>query len=88
MGKGHSNYDSYHFLLSELKLNGILRETLILAREDMKMIKIMSHPKKIFGSTLCWYDWLEKHRDFGDCYNKAFTCLDEEGNLRMVQGIP
>jgi hypothetical protein len=27
------------------------------------------------------YDWL-------DCYNKAFTYLDEEENLRIVQGIP
>jgi hypothetical protein len=33
-------------------------------------------------------DWLEEHHDVIDCYNKAFTCLDEEGNLRSVQGIP
>ena len=23
-----------------------------------------------------------------DCCNKAFTCLDEEGNRKIVQGIP
>jgi hypothetical protein len=23
-----------------------------------------------------------------DCYNKVFTCLNEEGNLKKVQGIP
>jgi predicted aspartyl protease len=33
-------------------------------------------------------DWLDKHNAILDCYNKDFTCLDEEGNLRVVQGIP
>jgi hypothetical protein len=33
-------------------------------------------------------DWLDKHHVVLDCYNKAFTCLDEEGNLRTIQGIP
>jgi hypothetical protein len=29
-------------------------------------------------------DWLDKHHVVLDCYNKAFTYLDEEGNLRKV----
>jgi hypothetical protein len=33
-------------------------------------------------------DWLDMHHVVLDCYNKAFTCLDEEGNLKTVQGIP
>jgi hypothetical protein len=33
-------------------------------------------------------DWLDQHHAILDCYNKSFTCLDEEGSLRMVQGIP
>jgi hypothetical protein len=33
-------------------------------------------------------DWLDEHHVVLGCYNKAFTCLDEEGNLRTVQGIP
>jgi hypothetical protein len=33
-------------------------------------------------------DWLDQHHVVLDYYNKAFTCLDEEGNLRAVQGIP
>jgi hypothetical protein len=32
-------------------------------------------------------DWLDQHHVVLDCYNKAFTSLDEEGNLRKVQGI-
>jgi hypothetical protein len=32
--------------------------------------------------------WLDQHHTILDCYNKAFTCLNEEGNLRTVQGIP
>jgi hypothetical protein len=33
-------------------------------------------------------DWLDQHHVILDCPNKAFTCLYEEGNQRMVQGIP
>jgi hypothetical protein len=33
-------------------------------------------------------DWLDQHHAIIDCNNKAFTCLDEEGTLRKVQGIP
>jgi hypothetical protein len=33
-------------------------------------------------------DWLEKHQDVLDCYNKTITCLDEEGQQGKVQGIP
>jgi hypothetical protein len=28
------------------------------------------------------------HHAILDCYNKDFTYLDEEGNLKIVQGIP
>ena len=33
-------------------------------------------------------DSLEVHRVKIDCYNKTFECMDEEGNLRVVRGIP
>ena len=33
-------------------------------------------------------DQFEAHREKIDCYNKTFECLDEEGNLRIVKGIP
>jgi hypothetical protein len=32
--------------------------------------------------------WLDQHHDVLDYYIKAFTFLDEEGNLRTVQIIP
>jgi hypothetical protein len=32
-------------------------------------------------------DWLDQHHAIIYCHSKAFTCLDEEGNLRTVQGI-
>jgi hypothetical protein len=32
-------------------------------------------------------DWLDQHHAILDCHNKEFTCLDEEGTLRKVQGI-
>jgi hypothetical protein len=31
---------------------------------------------------------LEKHHADLDFYNKEFNCLDKEGNLRTIQGIP
>ena len=33
-------------------------------------------------------DWLEAHRENIDYYNKTFECLDKEGNLKVVKGIP
>ena len=33
-------------------------------------------------------DWLEVHRVKLDCYKNNFECLDEEGNSRVVKGIP
>jgi hypothetical protein len=33
-------------------------------------------------------DWLDQHHAILDCYNKAFTCLDEKRNLRTIHGIP
>jgi hypothetical protein len=33
-------------------------------------------------------DWLDQHHALLDCRNKSFTCLDEEGNRKIVQGIP
>ena len=33
-------------------------------------------------------DWLESHRVKLNCYNKNFECMDEEGNPRVVRGIP
>jgi hypothetical protein len=33
-------------------------------------------------------DWLDQHHVVLEYYNKTFTCLDEEGNLREIQGIP
>jgi hypothetical protein len=33
-------------------------------------------------------DWLDQHHALLECHNKRFTCLDEEGNWKIVQGIP
>jgi hypothetical protein len=33
-------------------------------------------------------DWLERHHDVLDCYNKIIICLDEEGKQGKVQQIP
>jgi hypothetical protein len=41
-----------------------------------------------FYDCLIGMDWLDRHHVFLDFHNKTFTCWDEEGNLRTVQGIP
>jgi hypothetical protein len=33
-------------------------------------------------------DWLDQNHALLDYHNKRFTCLDEEGNRKIVQGIP
>jgi hypothetical protein len=41
-----------------------------------------------FYDYLIGMDWLDQHHAILDYHNKEFTCLDEEGNLRKLQGIP
>jgi hypothetical protein len=59
-----------------LNMNGVN------TKADLKIILIGSY------DILIGMDWLDKHYAILDCYNKYFTCLDEEGNSRIVQGIP
>jgi hypothetical protein len=51
-------------------------------KDDLNIIPLGSY------NFLIGMDWFDEHHDVLDCYNKAFTCLDEEGNLRIVQEIP
>jgi hypothetical protein len=51
-------------------------------REDLNIIPLGSY------DFLIGMDWLDKNHVFLECYNKEFTFLDEEGNLRTTQGIP
>jgi hypothetical protein len=51
-------------------------------REDLNILPLGSY------DCLIGMDWLDQHHAILDCHKKEFTCLDEEGNLRKVQGIP
>jgi hypothetical protein len=51
-------------------------------REDLNIFPLGSY------GFIIGLDWLDQHHVILDCHNKAFTFLDEEGNLRKVQGIP
>jgi hypothetical protein len=33
-------------------------------------------------------DWLDKHYDVLDCHKKTFTCLDGNGKMSIVKGVP
>jgi hypothetical protein len=50
-------------------------------KEDLNILPLDSH------ECLIGMDWLDPHNSLLDCHKKAFTCLDEEGNQRRVQGI-
>ena len=49
---------------------------------DMNVLPLGSY------DILIGMDWLEAHRVKLDCHNKTFKCMDEEGNLVVVKGIP
>jgi hypothetical protein len=51
-------------------------------KEDLNILPL--------GSYVCLIgmDWLDQHHAILDCHNNEFIFLDEEGNLRTVQGIP
>ena len=50
--------------------------------EDLNVLPPISY------DILIGMDWLGAHRGKIDFYNKTFACLNEEGNLRVVKGIP
>jgi len=54
----------------------------VITKENFNIIPLGSH------YFLICMDWFDKHCVILGCYNKAFTCLDEEGNSRTMQGIP
>jgi hypothetical protein len=50
-------------------------------KEDLNIISLGSY------EYLIGMDWIEKHHAILDYYNKDFTCLDEEGSSRTIQGF-
>ena len=49
---------------------------------DMNVLPLGSY------DVLIGMDWLEAHRVKLNYYNNNFGCMDEEGNPRVVKGIP
>ena len=48
-------------------------------------------PLKIWiGSydVLIGINWIDKHHAILDCHTKTCTCLDDEGNIVTIKGIP
>ena len=33
-------------------------------------------------------DWLEEHKVVLKCFDKTFTCIDDNGDIIKVKGIP
>jgi hypothetical protein len=50
--------------------------------EDFNILPLCSY------DCLIGMDWLDQYHAILDYYNKEFTCWDEKGNLRTIQGIP
>jgi hypothetical protein len=51
-------------------------------RDELNILPLGSY------ECLIGMDWLEQHHAILEFCNKEFTCLDEEGNQKIVQGIP
>jgi hypothetical protein len=71
---------------SKRKVNEMVKSCLIdmnglNTRADLNILPLGSY------DYLIGMDSLDQHHAILDCHNKAFTCLDEEGSLRRVQGI-
>jgi hypothetical protein len=69
------------------KVNEIVKSCLIdmnglNTRADLNILPLGSY------DCLIGMDWMDPHHALLDGHNKAFTCLDEEGNQRKVKGIP
>jgi hypothetical protein len=50
-------------------------------RDDLNIFPLGSY------DCLIGMDWLDQHHYILGCYNKSFSCWDEEGNIRTVHGI-
>ncbi len=59
-----------------LEMNGLVKVV------DLNIIPLGSY------HVLIGMDWLESHHAILDCYNKTFTCLNDEGKQVIVEGIP
>jgi hypothetical protein len=59
-----------------LEMNGLC------TKDDLNIIPLGLY------DCLIGMDWLHEHHVVLDSYDKAFTCLDVQGNFRSVQGIP
>jgi hypothetical protein len=54
----------------------------ISTKSDLNILPLGSY------DCLIGMDWLDQHHVVLECHNNEFTCLNEEGNPRKVQGIP
>ena len=41
-----------------------------------------------FYDVIIGMDWLEKHKVVLNCFEKTFDCINENGESKMVRGIP
>ena len=58
-----------------IEMNGIL------TKENLNVLSLGSY------DSLIVMEWLTKHREKLDCYEKVFEFIDEEGGSRLVTGI-
>jgi hypothetical protein len=86
-----SNHEKYLLVQlateAKIKVNEMVKSCLM----DMNVLNTRENLNILpLGSCDCLIgmDWLDQHHDILDCHKKEFTCLDEEGNLRTMQGIP
>ena len=54
----------------------------LITKVDLNVLPLGSY------DVLIGMDWLEKHKVVLNCFEKTFDCIDENGESKMVRGIP
>jgi hypothetical protein len=69
------------------KINELVKDCSINMNGLNTKVDVNIIPLGSYDYIICM-DWLEKHHDILDYYNKTIMCLDKEGKHGKIQGIP
>ena len=68
-------------------ITSIVRNCKIMLNDFLTRVNVNIFPLGHYDM-LIGMDWLEEHNFFLNCFNKTFTCIDNNGNNIKVKGIP
>ena len=69
------------------KVTSIVRNCKIMLNDFLTHVNVNILPLGAYD-LLIGMDWLEEHKVLLNCFDKTFTCIDNNGNNIKVKGIP